>query len=101
MGGIYEERIIPACDNAELPAKFEAIVKECQYESGHGGYSGTFAEKAGRSIIRLYASFASIEEARDYIQEHNDKWGPAMAASVPDGKDPPSQVWYIGGWCSS
>jgi hypothetical protein len=66
---------------------FEEAVKEARYESGHGGYSGTIAEKSGYKIRK--STPMSMEVAGDFVDsdlEHNDKWGPAFAVPVCEAK---------------
>lgn len=98
MGGIYEEMQLPYMPANRVREKWPGIVSESRWENGHGGYSGSFAEKPE---IEIYDGphFKTDDEARDYIQDHNDKWGPATAAWV-EGPEPEGH-WYIGGWCSS
>lgn len=67
---------------------FSEAVQEARYESGHGGYTGTIAEK-GSFVIRN-RELRSKDEAYAYAQEdadRNDKWGPAWAIPVVESKD--------------
>ena len=93
MGGSYNSRMIDGDVKRDgLQAKYRAIVEQCQWESGHGGYSGTFAEKPELRIMR---GTWTREDARDHCQNENDKWGASFAYQLDTGG------WYIGGWCSS
>ena len=93
MGGSYNsERIESGVKRDELQAKYRDIVAHCQWESGHGGYSGTFAEKPE---LRIMPGTWGLEDARRNCQDENDKWGPSFAYQLDIGG------WYIGGWCSS
>lgn len=78
---------------------FTSAVQHAQWEHGHGGYSGTLAEKHEYTIIPLPAGedprdFAErlIEEGDDRI---DDKWGPAGCIEMGDGK------YLFFGWASS
>lgn len=65
---------------------FKKVVEEARHESGHGGYSGTIAEKSNFTIRRQ--SPMTRNEAQKFIEsdiEKNDKWGPAFA--VPIGEE--------------
>lgn len=98
MGGIFDDATIPDCPESEIPEAFNRIVKDRRFDSGHGGYTGTFAEK--HNIVRHRAApFKTEAEAYESICETNDKWGPAEYARIEpeDGKP----FWFIGGWCSS
>lgn len=81
---------------------FQACVKDAQYEFGHGGYSGTIAEKG--SFIRIATdTVPSRDEGftlaykliADDDPRISDKWGPAGCIAVSDG----GYVFF--GWASS
>lgn len=71
---------------------FNEAVEEAQYEYGHGGYTGTIAEKGS---VRLYGKAATLAEAEkivdDLFERQDkvvcDKWGPALCIKVdnPEG----------------
>lgn len=63
---------------------FFAAVDEAAYESGHGGYTGTIAEKSGFTIIP-HDPEKSIREQVDDLIDDNDKWGPAFCFDLGDG----------------
>lgn len=69
--------------NPDPKAAFQEAVDDARYESGHGGYSGTIAEKS-HYIVRTREPL-TMEQARKYIDNdihQNDKWGPAFAIPV-------------------
>ncbi len=79
---------------------FDTAVTDAQYEHGHGGYSGTIAEKLGFRMVDLPAD----KNARDFAQECNenqdhwtsDKWGDAGCI-----KDNHRDGWWVFfGWAS-
>lgn len=91
MGGEYQDMTVK-CKKNELEEKFNEIVKQCEWDFGHAGYTGTFAEKDGVKVIE---GNWTEDGARTDCEDNNDKWGPAFAYFI--AKD----TWYIGGWCSS
>jgi len=95
MGAYYEEARLTAESEKELKDKYQNLVAHEQYMNGHGGYSGTFAEKPQLRIIRGMYNPTTEDEAYEHCSNENDKWGPAFAYYVGDYR------WYIGGWCSS
>ncbi len=76
--------------NPDVRKAFDHAHSEAQYQRGHGGYSGTIAEKPGYHI--LSRTPLAGDELADFIQKRtgdNDKWGPAFAvplANVTKGK---------------
>lgn len=84
---------------------FRELVSSAQHENGHGGYTGTIAEKSEFTMIRLPeppddktpAQWAAIEADR-LIEEDDprisDKWGPAGCFDLGDG----SYLFF--GWAS-
>ena len=78
---------------------FKNAVQEAQYEYGHGGYSGTIAEKSDFVVITVPKG----KDAEDYAYElldkedHrvDDKWGPAGCVMLEKG------VYLFFGWASS
>lgn len=79
----------------EIPAMFAEIVARCEYDYGHSGYTGTFAETPGVDVTRR--SFEDWDVAFKWIDENTDKWENAKAVRV-EGENP---GWAIGAWCSS
>lgn len=76
--------------NPDAKAAFDYAHSEAKYQNGHGGYSGTIAEKPGYRI--LSRTPLAGDELADFIEKRtgdNDKWGPAFAvplAKVTKGK---------------
>lgn len=72
-------------DGADARRAFDAAQQQAQYESGHGGYSGTIAEKGGYEIRSKEPM--SMRDARAFANrdiDNNDKWGPAFAIPIAD-----------------
>lgn len=66
---------------------FQEAVDDARYESGHGGYSGSIAEKDGFTIRKRDPM--SMSAARAFANkdiDRNDKWGPAFAVPVGEAK---------------
>jgi hypothetical protein len=83
---------------------FRQARDQARYDHGHAGYSGTLAEKD--SCVVINEEGLSMQDAVDRAEELvsmedpriNDKWGPAGAIRISDGKD---QGWLFFGWASS
>lgn len=95
-------------------AFFEAV-KEAQYEYGHGGYTGTIAEKKEFKIIETPKGKNPYEFAKECYDSNgwwDNKWGPAACVEVKGiylqkmrgerwkGKRN-FKVFYFFGWASS
>lgn len=68
---------------ADPASAFNEAVSNARYESGHGGYTGTIAEKSGYTIRSRTPM--SVSEARAFVNkdlDNNDKWGPAFAVPI-------------------
>jgi hypothetical protein len=83
--------------NAELRKQAEEVFEHSAYMNGHGGYSGSLAEKTGNGItIHRDRVCKTKDEAWEVMDEYdNDKWGPAECIPVT------GEGWAIGGYCSS
>ena len=84
---------------------FRSAVEEAQYEYGHGGYTGTIAEKSDCKSASSQV-FESSEVATEFAAgkmddpDHwcNDKWGPAAYVSFKN-KDGNVKFLFFG-WAS-
>jgi hypothetical protein len=60
---------------------FNEARKEAQYEHGHGGHTGTIAEKTSFVMINIPEGKDPIAYAEELIENDDkridDKWGPA------------------------
>lgn len=97
---VYAERT-----TAPNPVEAFSLVKEqAQYEHGHGGYTGTIAEKFNyRSVGRVHSKEEAEEKIKECMETEGhfcqDKWGPAaMLELVEDNR---IKGWYFFGWASS
>lgn len=84
---------------------FSLAKKEAQHESGHGGYTGTIAEKSGFRLVTPNAG-ETPDACADRLMsddEHwvQDKWGDA--ACIDGGPAPRTRgkrIWIFFGYAS-
>lgn len=90
----------------DAPHAFELARNEAAYEHGHGGYTGTIAEKDSFVVTdrRIFPDRKTAEAHADQLINQgdpriDDKWGPAGAVrfSDPDHSD---ESWLFFGWAS-
>jgi predicted small metal-binding protein len=78
---------------------FADAVEHARYEHGHGGYTGTIAEKnqfIELAVPRGQDGFVFVQGLMDDDDPRiNDKWGPAGCVALGDGK------YLFFGWASS
>lgn len=91
-----------------LKEAFSNSVQQAQHMHGHGGYSGTIAEKSSVTEIpraEVPDSMNPIDYARQLIDEDDsrvsDKWGPAGAIKLESNDESNQQTWLLFGWASS
>ena len=94
MGGSMDYHKTTETDLTSRQAreKYAELVRERQWDYGHGGYSGTFAEKPE---LTVRAGDWTERDAEQDAADNNDKWGPTFAYRLDTG------AWYFTGWCSS
>jgi hypothetical protein len=98
-------------DGTDVHAAFHDAVEQAGWEHGHGGYTGTIAEKTDYVIItREPMSYDDASRlASDLIHGDDprvaDKWGPAGALPVRQPTSPAGQQdpdgWLFFGFASS
>jgi len=86
--------------NAKSAKKaFEKVVKDMAYTCGHGGYTGTIAEKSSFLMIPLPEGNDPYGYANELIDAEddrvNDKWGPAGCFKLSGNE------FFFFGWASS
>jgi len=78
---------------------FQNEVDDAQYEHGHGGYTGTIAEKGNFTLIAVPEGEVPEDFAERLVEAAdprvNDKWGPAGCVRIGEGE------WLFFGWASS
>ncbi|WP_181800353.1 hypothetical protein [Streptomyces ipomoeae] len=75
-------------DGTDVKQAFRDAVENAEYEYGHGGYTGTIAEKDSYKVVT--ETPMPLEEAEEYAatlanannSPVDDKWGPAGAIPV-------------------
>lgn len=83
---------------------FQSAVADACYEYGHGGYTGTIAEKSTFTVVQMPEGMQPFSaEFHAWVDrltncEFDDKWGPAGAVLV--GKRGDVEEWYFFGWAS-
>lgn len=104
-------------DLDDVAQAYSAAVADAAWEHGHGGYTGTIAEKSGYVVFDVPAG-KTAKEAMDALQRahfdyatdswvkpdwlpqqiletYDDKWGPAVAVKADD-----QPGWHFLGWAS-
>lgn len=80
-------------------AAFKTARAQAQYEHGHGGYSGTLAEKNEFVLIEVPAGVAPQAYATELMDKSDpridNKWGPAGCVKLSDDE------YLFFGWASS
>lgn len=100
MGGEFQAIEIYLYEGETLEERFHKVVAGAQWDFGHAGYSGTFAEKIeGVRVIdrpqKYGFEYWQRDDAQNHAHEYNEKWGPAFAYLIGEGH------YYVAGWCSS
>jgi len=96
----FEEGIGSSASNA-----FSEAVDNARHEYGHGGYTGTIAEK---SSYKKAGSAPTLDKAYELAEEilfdqcrFEDKWGPAGYIEIPgpiDGYEPSWNMYLFFGF---
>jgi hypothetical protein len=96
-----------ACDfmfsrkGTDVNKLFNEAREQAQYEHGHGGYSGTVAEKDSVEVRRANQPVLPKKDAMVLAGadiEENDKWGPAFA--MPFGENGKIEGYIFYGFAS-
>ena len=61
---------------------FSELVNSAKHEYGHGGYTGTIAEKDGFKVVASPMTMQQARQKADEMIDQNEKWGPAFAIPV-------------------
>jgi len=86
---------------------FSEAVQEARYMNGHGGYTGTIAEKGEFVMVGTTATEADAYTRSQELLGANDsrisdKWGPAGCITIVDGSTKDGTTLYLFfGWASS
>jgi hypothetical protein len=74
----------------------EELRRQAEYEHGHGGYTGTWAEVGGVKITSLV--FDTKGQAEAHCIENADKWEGALAVKFLTGKG--EERWFVGAFAA-
>lgn len=70
-----------ACD------AFKGAVAHARHMDGHGGYTGTIAEKRDfKEMTPKATNPKDIQREAEDLVEKNDKWGPAFCFKLAEGE---------------
>ena len=79
---------------------FDYAVSDAKYQYGHGGYTGTIAEKNDFRMIQVPDGKDPYDYADELLDDDNhwvgNKWGPAGCIEIRAGIE-----YYFFGWASS
>ena len=114
MGALQFTAAVKVAKKATDDEAFQAAKDQASYESGHGGYTGTIAEKhsfimihrakSAESAARIVESMmggwgSAVPLYRPEVEEmFEDKWGPAGAIRHPLDDKTDGVVFF--GWAS-
>ncbi len=82
----------------EVRKLFSAAQERDLHENGHS-YSGGFGMAAGLNFKLELEEFDTVNDAYDWLEEHCEKWGAAIAVKAK-ADTPKKSRWVIGAWCS-
>jgi len=90
MGANFDYHTCGKMTPDEVKAEFRKVKEQREWDHGHGGYSGTFAETPG--VMVTAEVFPSPEAAYEYLSGGDTcpKWGNAVAVRIviPEGIEP-------------
>ena len=92
MGAVFITDCLPA--DCDVPAWFRERKAQAEYDHGHAGYSGSWAEVRGVKHVSM-KPFDGMSEAEDWLIDNAQKWEEALVVALKDGR------WMIGAWASS
>lgn len=91
MGCCFNFEKLNAKTELEAIAAGNELISQAQWEYGHGGYTGSFAECRGVEIARVEVSADHVEA---WLDESAEKWGPMLIVKV-------GEEYFAGANCSS
>ena len=84
---------------------FNQAVEDARYMDGHGGYTGTIAEKNSFVMITLPKGKDPYDYINELIEENDDriyeKWGPAGCFELPGETQSGQKRFLFFGYASS
>ena len=96
MGAATDTEIF---DHKPTQEEYDTLCENRAWESGHGGYSGTFAEARGALTYVEDQAPMGYNQAYEHLDNTAQKWEPGLAAPFTneDGKE----QWMVLAVCSS
>lgn len=80
MGANFNFQVLKATTPAKAKKEGLALIEDCLYEFGHGGYTGTFAECIGVEMPNI--KFKSVKDAEVWLDENAQKWGAMLVVKA-------------------
>ena len=111
MGATNFENFASAREYSTPREAFYGLVKDAQWENGHGGYTGTIAEKDSWVMRNNGVPIPKDNRVRDFIYgmfrrldgdiDANDKWGPAFCVPLCESDEDSTVIgWLFYGYAS-
>lgn len=91
----------PADTDETLTKWFEERCADAAWQHGHGGYTGSLAEKEGLGLVvdwREPIPETGLDDYQESDPVFYDKWGPARAVRFVNSEG--AVYWMMGGYCS-
>lgn len=96
MGANFVSYVMPGdLFREQVKEDFDNKVEQSLRNDGHS-YSGCIGML--RKLNFHPVVFATVDDAQEFIETHQEKWEPALAVRAKTGTE---EVWVVGGWCSS
>lgn len=93
------DTFVEKAEGKDAKSAFNQAVSDAAWECGHGGYTGTIAEKRSFVMIDLPEGKDPVAYANELIDSNDeridDKWGPAGCIKLEGNK------YLFFGWASS
>jgi hypothetical protein len=96
MGASYQEARFRAKDRSAAHAHGLALIEQAKWEHGHGGYTGSFAECDGVTVMDR--RFPTARSASSYLNEAAEKYEPALIVQLETAPGEEAE-WLMGAWC--
>jgi hypothetical protein len=95
MGAAFNFTTSEILDKKAAEKNGQSLVETAEYDHGHAGYTGTFAEAFG--VQFLDEEFETWEAAEEFLETTCIKWDAMLIVTV--NGDSPGLAY--GAWCSS
>lgn len=91
MGAEFNFKKLKAATQAEALKEGHQLIDQARYESGHGGYTGTWAECTD---VEFRDDEVDPVEVESWLDANAEKWGPMLIVKA-------GESYYAGAICSS